>query len=137
MCAALFGLIAVCSTMALPASRAGAADAGDEAVEEKLRPLEEEVQVAVGRGRDLPDAFERAEGGGDLLRDGARRLAQPARELERDGRAEVAEIAVRRILEHERRPRRGLERIEGGDHQVKCARRRSWTGRIDSVSLTG
>ena len=44
-----------------------------------------------------------AERAGELLRDGARRLAQRARELERDGHRQIAERAVRRHLDGERR----------------------------------
>ena len=44
-----------------------------------------------------------AECAGDLLRDRARRLAQPARQLERDRRAEVAERAIGRIVEDDGR----------------------------------
>jgi len=43
-------------------------------VQQERWPVEEEVEIAVGRGRDLPDARDGAECGGDLLRDGARRL---------------------------------------------------------------
>ncbi len=58
------------------------------AIEQKRRPFEKEVQVSVGRGGHAVDALERAERGGNLLRDRARRLAQPAGQLERDRRAE-------------------------------------------------
>ena len=46
---------------------------------------------------------DRAERVGELLRDRARRLAKRARELERDGDGEIAERAVRRHFDRERR----------------------------------
>ena len=113
MCAALFGLIAVCSTMALPRRRPRRGGRRARAASSRnAAALEKEVQVAVRRRGDLPDALERSERAGDLLRDGARRLAQPARQLEGDRRAEVAELAVRRVLERDRRRVGDFERVE-------------------------
>ena len=74
----------------------------------KRRPLEKDIQVAVGRGGDPGNAFERAERAGNLLGDRAWRLAQAARQLERDRRAEVAQLAVRRVLERRWRAVAGL-----------------------------
>ena len=64
-----------------------------------VRPIEEEIQVAVRRGFDARDPFERPEGAGQLLGDGAGRLAQPAGEGERDRDGDVAERAARRRFE--------------------------------------
>ena len=61
-----------------------------------MHPVEEEVDVAVGRRLDPRDAVDRAERGGELLRDRARRLAQPARQLEGERDRQVAERAARR-----------------------------------------
>ena len=47
------------------------------------------------------DAVERPEGGGELLRDDARRFAQAARELECHGRCQIAELALRRIFDRQ------------------------------------
>ena len=87
MWAALFGLIAVCSTMAL---RFGWWPLPRRLVSRSSRnapAFEEEVQIAVRRGRTA-HALERSEGAGDLLSDRPRRLAQTPRELERNRRAE-------------------------------------------------
>ena len=53
-----------------------------------------------------------AERGGELLRDGARRLAQPPRQLEGDRRREVAELALGRILDRQLRQRVRRKLIE-------------------------
>ena len=105
MCAALFGLMAVCSTIVLPASAAGRAAGAAEAerAPQERRAIEKTVQVAVRRGLDARDAVDRAERAGQFLRDRARRLAQPARQLEGDGQGEVAERAGRRVLDDDRR----------------------------------
>ena len=63
MCAALFGLIAVCSTMVFRrrgrrATAGGPLRASGAAT---TRPLEEEIQVAVGCGLDARDALDGAE----------------------------------------------------------------------------
>ena len=63
--------------------------------------IEIDVQVPVRRGVDARDAVDRAERGGELLRDRARRLAQPARQLEGDRRREIAELALGRILDRQ------------------------------------
>ncbi len=104
MCAALFGLIAVCSTMTLPASAgAGGCVRVEPAALQERRAIEKEVQVAVRRGLDARDAVDRAERGRQFLRDRARRLAQPARQLEGDRHRQVAQRAARRRLDDDRR----------------------------------
>ena len=80
---------------------------------------------------------QRSERGGNLLRNRPRCLAQAPRELERDGGAEIAEVAIGRIVERQRRRRglvNGVERgkqtrevgaeaiVNGQDH------RESWYG---------
>ena len=104
MCAALFGLIAVCSTMVLPACGAGAgrAPARPSRAQQERRPIEEDVQVAVGRGLDAVHAGHGADLRGQLLGDDARRLAQAAGQVERHGRAEVAHRAVGRRFDGNR-----------------------------------
>jgi hypothetical protein len=93
MCAALFGLMAVCSTMVLPRSMTGAAT---------VPLIEEHVEVAVGRGGHPEDAVDRADRLGQLLGDDARRLAQRAGQFEGHWRADVAEGPRRRNFERDR-----------------------------------
>ena len=62
------------------------------------------------------DAVEQAECAGDLLCDHARRLLEASRQLERDRRAEIAERAVRRILEGDRGHGVARERVELHQH---------------------
>ena len=71
--------------------------------EEERRPVEKHVQVAVGRGIDSRDAGHRLDGASELLRDGARRLLQHARQLEGDRDGEIAQRAVGRHLDGKRR----------------------------------
>ena len=117
MWAALFGLIAVCSTIVFSAGSSGSrrrrALVGDaEREADRGGAIEEHVDVAVRRGDGLADAGDRPERGDDLGGDGARRLAQAAGQLEGDGAGEVAHRPRRRRLQHDRRDRRGLERVE-------------------------
>ena len=87
---------------------------GRQPIEQKTAPFEEEVQIAVGRGRHARDAFERAERAGDFLRNRPRRLPQPPRQLEGDRRAKIAEFAVWRVIEDDRgRLRRRRARTAG------------------------
>jgi hypothetical protein len=67
---------------------------------------------------DAGDALERAQRGGDLLRDDARRLAQPARELERERHREIAERPPRRRFHGNGRD----HRIVSGDAIQTCHR---------------
>ena len=100
MCAALFGLMAVCSTIVLPESPPGVARAGvAEHAPQVRRAVEVDVQVAGGRCRGPRHAVEGAQRIRQLPRDDARRLAQDARQLERHGDGEVAQVAVRRVLD--------------------------------------
>ena len=104
MCAALFGLMAVCSTIVFSGrarrrrQRAGEAEPG----QEKGRPIEKHVEVAVGRGVDTGHAGNRPECARQFLRDRARRLAQAARQIEGDRRSEIAERAVGRVFDRNR-----------------------------------
>jgi hypothetical protein len=95
MCAALFGLIAVCSTMTFGPVAAP--------LREKRGAIEKDVEVAVRRRIDARDALDRSERRGQLLRDDAWRLAQPSGELERDGQRRIAQRAARRRLDDQRR----------------------------------
>ena len=74
--------------------------------------IEIDVQVPVRRGLDARDAVDRAERGRELLRDRARRLAQPPRQLEGDRRREIAELALGRILDRQLRQRVRRKLIE-------------------------
>ena len=103
MCAALFGLIAVCSTIVFSTAGAIRRDLPTHARGEERRPLEKQVQIAVRRGDDAGDARDGAERLRQLLRDRPRRLAQRARQLEGDRDREIAERARRRHLDGERR----------------------------------
>ena len=100
----------------------------------RARPaIEEEVDVAVRRRLDAGDAVDRAERGGDLLRDRARRLAQPARQLEGERDGEIAEGARGGRLRPESRPApdRRAECRRGGRRPRPCGRGRvCWIGRI-------
>ena len=57
---------------------------------EERRPVDEDVEVAVGRGRDASDAIAGGETCGDLLGNRLGRLAQAPGQLECDRRAEIA-----------------------------------------------
>ena len=103
MCAALFGLIAVCSTMVFSAGAGNGRDLAAKARQKKRAPVEKEIEVAVRRGVDARDARDRLHGGRELLRDGARRLLERSRELEGDRHGQVAERAVGRHLDRKRR----------------------------------
>ena len=112
MCAALFGLMAVCSTMVLPPG-GGAAPARRwrSHAGSKRRAIQKEVHVAVRRGLDSREALDRAERADDFLRDDARRLAQPARQLEASGTARSP--SARRGGDFDRNG--GEHRIVGGN----------------------
>ena len=73
-----------------------------QAGEEERRSLEEDVEIAVRRGFDPGHAWDRAERGGELLRDRPRRFAQAAGQVERHGRSEITQRAVGRILNRNR-----------------------------------
>ena len=110
--------MAVCSTIVLPRARQlAAAGAGAGEPGERLRlAVEKEVDVAVRRRLDAREAVDGSERAGDLLGDGARRLAQPARQLEGERHGEIAERAARRDLDGNRRE----DRVVGGE-VVKAA----------------
>ena len=129
MCAALFGLMAVCSTIAFAfafgarSSIAWVAWGLTPVPVQGVRPqwhdsrdegdaIEIDVQVSVRRGLDACDAVDRAQRRGDLLGDRAGRLAQPARQLEGDGRREVAQLALGRIFNRQLRQRVGRQLIQ-------------------------
>ena len=62
----------------------------------ECRPVEEEIDVSAGRCFDPGELLDRAERGGNLLRDRARRLAQAARQLEGERDGKVPQGARRR-----------------------------------------
>ena len=72
--------------------------------------------MPVGGRRHAGNALDVPEGRCNLLRDGARRLAQAAGQLEGDRSAQIAEVAIRRILEHNRRRIGGRQREERGEN---------------------
>ena len=116
MCAALFGLIAVCSTIALLAvGLPAAARARREAAQQKLAALQEEVQVAVRRRGHPLDALKRSERAGDLP---ARWRAAPSRSRRASSKAtgvpRSPSVAIRRIV----------ERDGGRQMLVECIERR-------------
>ena len=81
----------------------------------KRHAIQVDIQVPVRRGLDAAMPSIGPERGGELLRDRARRLAQPARQLEGDRRREVAELALGRILDRQlrQRVRRKLIQLAG------------------------
>ncbi len=64
--------------------------------------VEEHVEIAVRRGLDARNAGERADPAREILGDGPRRPPEPPGQLEGDGRAHVAERAVRGLLDRDR-----------------------------------
>ena len=81
-------------------------------IEQKPAALEKEVQVPVRCRDNARHTLQRAERLGDFPRDHAGRLPQPTRQLERDGRAEVAELPAGRVLEDHRTCGRLVEPVE-------------------------
>ncbi len=67
--------------------------------QQKAGPVEEHVEIPVGRRFDPRHARNGSERGRQLLGNHARRFAQPAGQIERDRRAEVAERAIGRVLD--------------------------------------
>ena len=98
MCAALFGLMLVCSTTIFPAA-AGAASGRREERADDRAAVEEEVEVAGPFDPGLPHAGRERQGLGELGGDRAGRLAQGPGEIEGDGAGEIAERDSRRPLE--------------------------------------
>ena len=123
MCAALFGLMAVCSTMVLPSPDGAAATRVlGEPRAQKRGPVQEAIQVAVRRGLDARQALDRSDRGGQLLRDRARRLSQAPRELECDRQRQIAQRAVRRVVDDDGRHVAGRQAELGREHGVQaCA----------------
>ena len=103
----------------LPGGADAAAAGAGEPAGEKAGPIEEEVDVAVRRRLDARDAVDGAEGADDFLGDRARRLAEPARQLERERDREIAERAARRDLDRDRAS-------AGSSAGMPYRRRRRW-----------
>ena len=74
-----------------------------QAREQVRRPVQVQIHVAVRRRNRTRDAGNPACGHRQFLSNRARRLAQRAGELERDGDRKIAERAIRRHLDGERR----------------------------------
>jgi hypothetical protein len=110
------------STMVFRGGRIGphGCDRAANAVDEEGRTVQIKIQVTIRRGVDLRDTGNRADRGGELLHDGARRLAQRARQLKRDRHRQIAEGTRRRDLDgkrrHIRERKRAADRI--GDRLV-------------------
>src|SRR5262245_19262189 len=83
-----------------------------EAIDQEIGSLQKKVEIPIRRRRHTPNAAERTECLRDFLRDGPRRLSKPPGQLERHGSTQIAELAIRWILEPDGRPRRFVERIE-------------------------
>ena len=81
--------------------------------------IQEHVEVAVGGRIHAGDARHGPEGAGNLLRDGPWRLAEPAGEVERHRRPQVAERAVRRILDDDGQI--GVEPVQFGQDGAHTA----------------
>ncbi len=117
MWAALFGLIAVCSTIVLPWLPAAVVPHGirrrtrRQPAGELRRAIQKEVDVAVRCRFDAREAIDGTERADDLLRDDARRLAQPARQLEGERDRQITERAARRNFDRNR----GKDRIVCGN----------------------
>ena len=79
------------------------------AAEQKGGPLEEEIEISIESSRDLPNSLECSERRSNLLCDGAGGFTESSRQFERSGSSEVTEIAVGRMVEHERGQTRSLE----------------------------
>ena len=123
MCAALLGLIAVCSTMVFsrgrPTSAAAVAGVRAERAAQECGAIEEDVHIAVGGGvepRDTRDVRQRRD---EVLRDGARGLAQVARQLEGDRTGQVAQRTAGRLLQDDGRQGGGIQPEAGGQRVAK------------------
>ena len=119
-CAALFGLVAVCSTSVFPAAarprpvqvdRAGRLETRRRGEHRRGPGAVVEVGVDVPRRGHRPGTHPGHVGGlevrGELGRDRRRRAPQHTRESERCGRRPVAELGASRALDHH---------LEGGVH---------------------
>ncbi len=98
MCAALFGLMAVCSTMAFSGAGRRRRRAAVQPGVEMVHPIEEEVDVAVRRF-DPREPVHAPELSDDLLGDDLRRLAQPSSQLECERHRQIAEGAPGRNVD--------------------------------------
>ena len=100
MCAALLGLMLVCSTTIFPArGRRGTASRQQRAHD---RPaLEKEVQIARSLHADLAHARRKRDGAGELRGDRAGRLAKGLGEVECHGAGEIPERELGRPLEND------------------------------------
>jgi len=89
----------------LPGVRGGTSGrrGGIESRPQKRPAIEEDVQVAIRCGLESGDALDLRQRTGQFLGDDLRRLAQPARQLERHWQRKVAERACRRVSDSERR----------------------------------
>ena len=136
MCAALLGLMAVCSTMVFSAGPGTGGLRLRSRASMNGRPIEEHVQVAVRRRIDPATPGIALNDGRELLGDGARRLLEHARQLKRDGDRQIAERAVGRDLDgkgrHLGRPEVAADRR--GDRVVKLPLQTEHHVRIASPS---
>ena len=104
MCAALLGLMLVCSTRRVALMRLGRRlGVGGDTMQRCARGGAVEKRVDVARAGDFEsgEAFDGTERSNDFLRDDFGRLAQCARELQGDGRGDFAETQVGRRLQRD------------------------------------
>ena len=130
MCAALFGLMAVCSTMVLPERPcrcSGRCPRGQSLAQER-GPVEKDVEVPVRRRLGAGDALNRAERAGNFLGDDLRRLPQPPRELERERQREIPQRPPWRHLDDERRRIGGADAgtVDPAPRESRRASRAGW-----------
>ena len=133
MCAALLGLILVCSTITLP----GACWAADPhpAAGWSHTPRGRAADSGIRRPQSRPRryALDRGKIGRNFLRDGSRRFPQLASEIERDGQREFAERSLLGLLDADRR-KAGDSRCEMG---LICSRMRRSMMANTSFIVTG
>ena len=134
MCAALLGLILVCSTMIFsPESGAARALAAQQA-RAVSAAVEPHVEVAVAGDFDGGDAFDRADLRRQFRRDLLRRLPQLLGELERRRHRQLAELALLRLLDGYRQ----IDAVAGLNVRMESARNSvfQWNGTRETTSIT-
>ena len=95
--------------------RTGGAGYQFEPLEQERRAIEEDIQIPVGGCLHAGHSGNGANGSGDVLRDLTWGLAEPARQLESNRAAQVAQHTVGGIFDRDRYTSRVVERIELGE----------------------
>ena len=98
MCAALFGLMLVCSTMIFSVDCSTATRLRSEEAGAVRGAVEADIDVAVAGHFQRRDALDQTDLGNQLLRDFLRRLAQLLRQLKRDRNGQFAEVRLLGLL---------------------------------------